>query len=62
MHKYEQEGFAPVKELAKRLKIELDCICRTSDDLAGEVEQITATGNFDFWLVGSARSLLQATE
>jgi Kef-type K+ transport system membrane component KefB len=54
---FEQEGFAPVKELASQLQIDVNCIYRTTDDLVKEVEDTVEKGNFDFLLVGSARSL-----
>jgi len=54
---FEQEGFAPIKELASQLQIEVNCIYRTTDDLVKEVENTVEEGNFDFLLVGSARSL-----
>ncbi|MCS7017539.1 MAG: cation:proton antiporter [Cytophagales bacterium] len=54
---FEQEGFAPVKELASQLQIAVECIYKTSDDLVQEVEQTVEEGQFDFLLIGSARSL-----
>lgn len=54
---FEQEGFAPVKEMASQLQIDINCIYRTTDDLVKEVEDTVEEGNFDFLLVGSARSL-----
>lgn len=54
---FEQEGFAPVKEMANQLHIDINCIYRTTDDLVKEIEDTVEEGKFDFLLVGSARSL-----
>ncbi|MCS6968041.1 MAG: cation:proton antiporter [Cytophagales bacterium] len=57
---FEQEGFAPVKDLAEQLRLPLQCIYRTSDDLVKEVKETAEEGNFDLLLVGGARSLFTA--
>lgn len=55
---FEQEGFAPVKETASQLQININCIYRTTDGLVKEVATTTVEeGNFDFLLVGGAPSL-----
>ncbi len=58
---FEQEGFAPVKEMASQLQIDINCIYRTiTDDLVKEVEDTVEEGKFDFLLVDSTRSLFTA--
>ncbi|WP_448520209.1 cation:proton antiporter [Rhodoflexus sp.] len=54
---FEQEGFAPIKEMANQLQVAINCIYRTTDDLVKEVEETVEKGNFDLLLVGGARSL-----
>jgi Kef-type K+ transport system membrane component KefB len=54
---FEEEGFAPIRKSAALDGIALNSIYRATDDVLNEIIRTANRGNYDFLLMGSARSV-----
>jgi len=59
---YEEEGFKPIRELAKKLGIKIETKYRATNEVSNEIVSIANEESYSMLLVGSSRALFSKDE